>query len=196
MKDLLLKGKGMVDRARAAGEKAITSEDLVLIQQEYARVTSEASQVYMNASEAKPPPDNVGRAGFNLLRRLLKKENEALYFMRNLTIPFSNNLAEQDLRMEKMKQKINRCFQTFFGRTISYRARSYISTARRQGWNIIEALTEAVAGFLRLLLNEAQPIISLLIASSYLYSKYGEVLNIHPFSQYFIIQQDFKITKE
>lgn len=153
MTNLLLKGKEMADKARAIGKEAIIPEDIALIEQEYVQVILTASHVYLGASKAEQPPDNAGKAGFNLLRRLLKKKDEVLYFMHNLAIPFSNNLAEQDLRMEKVKQKISGCFRTFSGGIISCRVRSYISTARKQGWNIIEALTEAVAGSPRLILT-------------------------------------------
>ena len=153
MQDLLLKGNGMTNKARAEGKEAVATEDIVLIEQEYIKVILQATHVYLDASKREDPPDNIGKAGFNLLRRLIKKKDEVLYFMRNLAITFTNNLAEQDLRMEKVKQKISGCFRTLLGGAISCRVRSYISTARKQGWNIIEALTEAVAGSARLLLN-------------------------------------------
>ena len=74
-----------------------------------------------------------------------------LAFTYDLEVPFSNNLAEQDLRMEKVKQKISGCFRTFEGGVISYRIRSYISTLKKQGWRIIDALADAVRGSPRLL---------------------------------------------
>lgn len=151
MTDLLLKGKGMVDRAKAEGKAAVASEDLVLIEKEYQSLVLQAGSIYLDGARAEHPPDGVGKAGFNLFRRLLRRMDEVLYFIRDLTIPFSNNLAEQDIRMEKVKQKISGCFRTFVGGTISCRVRSYISTARKQGWNIIDALTEAVAGSPRML---------------------------------------------
>ena len=155
MTELLVKGKEIADKTRAEGKEAIIAEDIALIEQEYIHLILKAGHVYVDASKTENPPDGVGKTGFNLLRRLLKKKDEVLYFMRDLVIPFSNNLAEQDLRMEKVKQKISGCFRTFTGGAISCRVRSYISTARKQGWNIIEALTEAVAGSPRLILNEA-----------------------------------------
>jgi len=126
MAELLLKGKGMADKARAARQEAIIPDDMRLIEQEYVRVILKAAHVYLNASETGNPPNDVGKTGFNLLRRLLKKKDEVLYFMHNLAIPFSNNLAEQDLRMEKVKQKISGCFRTLSGGAISCRVRSYI----------------------------------------------------------------------
>jgi transposase len=151
MTDLLVKGKGMVDRAKAEGKETIASEDLALIENEYQNLVLRAGSIYLDAAEKEHPPDGLGKTGFNLFRRLLKRMDEALYFIRDIAIPFSNNLAEQDLRMEKVKQKISGCFRTFAGGMISCRTRSYISTARKQGWNIIDSLAEAVSGSPRML---------------------------------------------
>lgn len=146
MTDLLLKGNRVAGNAREQGKTAVAIEDIALIEKEYDGLILKAGHVYIDAFRTEHPPDGVGKTGINLLKRFLKKKDEVLYFLRDLTIPFSNNLAEQDLRMEKVKQKISGCFRTFNGGAISCRVRSYISTARKQGWNIIDALAEAVAG--------------------------------------------------
>ena len=65
-------------------------------------------------------------------------------YLKNYTKhPFArldNNQGEQDIRMAKLKQKIGGCFRTFAGGQLFCRVRSYISTARKQGWNIWDAL--------------------------------------------------------
>jgi transposase len=55
-------------------------------------------------------------------------------------VPFTNNLAEQDLRMMKVKMKISGCFRTLEGALDFARLRSVISSARKQGLNILEIL--------------------------------------------------------
>jgi transposase len=151
MTELLLKGKKITDNAKAEGKSTVDPTDLALIEREYESLILRIGNAYLDTTTAASPPNGVGKAGFNLFKRLLRRMDEVLYFIRDLAIPFSNNLAEQDLRMEKVKQKISGCFRTFVGGTISCRIRSYISTARKQGWNIIDALTEAVSGSPRIL---------------------------------------------
>ncbi len=86
------------------------------------------------------------RPGKNLLDRLEKKEDNVLRFLHDPGIPFTNNEAERDIRMMKLKQKISGCFRTSPGAEVFCRIRSYLGTARKQKWNIFEALTLATQG--------------------------------------------------
>lgn len=57
-------------------------------------------------------------------------------------MPFTNNLAEQDIRMMKLRMKISGCFRTAEGAKTFATLRSVISTARKQGWNILKTLMD------------------------------------------------------
>ncbi len=56
------------------------------------------------------------------------------------TIPFKN-LAEQALRMMKVKMKISGAFRTFDAAQDFAALRSIVATARKQGCNILQTLT-------------------------------------------------------
>ena len=82
----------------------------------------------------------------NLLVRLGEYESSVLAFLHDINVPFSNNLAEQDIRMIKVRLKISGCFRTIQGAKYFARIRSYLSTARKQNRNILDSITEAISG--------------------------------------------------
>ena len=81
------------------------------------------------------------RTGHNLLLRLATRKQDTLRFLHDPTVPFTNNQAERDGRMMKLRQKISGGFRSPEGAIDFALIRSFFSTARKQGWNIIDALT-------------------------------------------------------
>ncbi len=86
------------------------------------------------------------RKGHNLLIRLRDYKEDILRFMADPTVPFTNNQAERDLRMMKVKQKISGGFRTQEGADVFIRIRSYISTLKKQDLNVFESIKLAMCG--------------------------------------------------
>jgi len=88
-------------------------------------------------------PDHKGRFAqhpvTNLLIRLRDYQEAVLAFLHHPEVPFDNNLAERDLRMMKVKQKISGCFRTWQGAEVFAAVRTYLATARKQGISILHA---------------------------------------------------------
>jgi transposase len=80
------------------------------------------------------------RTGHNLLLRLRVRQMDVLRFLSDPTVPFTNNLAERDGRMMKLRQKISGGFRSVDGAEDFAVIRSLLSTARKQGWDILRAL--------------------------------------------------------
>ena len=80
------------------------------------------------------------RIGHNLLMRLRERKSDVLRFLHDLDVPFTNNQAERDARMMKLRQKISGGFRCEASAQDFATIRSALSTARKQGWNILHTL--------------------------------------------------------
>lgn len=82
----------------------------------------------------------------NLWERLEKHESAVLLFARNAEVSFTNNRAERDLRMSKIKQKVSGCFRTEIYAKAYCRISSYLQTMANKGINPLIAIQMALAG--------------------------------------------------
>jgi transposase len=79
-----------------------------------------------------------------MLKRLTKYKDNYLLFLKNYAAPFTNNLAERDLRPCNTKQKVSGCFRTWEGLNCFARIRSLISTAKKNSLNVLEIIRALV----------------------------------------------------
>ncbi|HEY7417372.1 MAG TPA: IS66 family transposase [Ktedonobacteraceae bacterium] len=111
-------------------------------------------EVLARGFAAQPPPEVLERrqgrrkqsAAKNLLDNWVRRAEQVLAFLEDLTISFTNNQAERDLRMVKVQQKISGIFRSERGLTAFCRIRSYLSTMRKQGRTMLAALVSVFRG--------------------------------------------------
>jgi transposase len=149
MKELLLEIKEEVERVRLTGRQRLDKQRLIAYQSRYDEIIRrglEANPLPPEAKhnplrgEEKRPARSKRAPSLNLVLRLQRCQAEALLFMHDLRVPFTNNLAERDLRMIRLQQKISGCFRAPDGSRAFCRIRSYISTMKKQGREVVAEL--------------------------------------------------------
>jgi transposase len=116
-------------------------------------IRTEYDAILIDGAIANPAQPNSGKRGrtaqsvpFNLLRRLREHADDVLRFTTDHRVPFSNNLAEQAIRMPKVKHKVAGCFRTFDGAQTFCTIRSYLATLQKQKIDILKSLRQAFNG--------------------------------------------------
>jgi len=147
MRDMLREANLAVNKAREAGATALAPDELAAFVERYWAAVRLGLAFHRELpkleTKANPRGRTKQRPGHNLLERLKTFKTETLRFLTDFDVPFTNNLAEQDLRMMKVKMKISGSFRTLDGAQIFARLRSVVSTARKQGCNILQTLAAA-----------------------------------------------------
>jgi transposase len=147
---LLIEIKEAAAKARAAGQDRLGEESKGAFLRRYDRLIKKADR--LNPLPTRETGDSPRKKRLplspqrRLVSRLLRRREEVLRFMNDLTVPFDNNGTERDLRMVKLRQKIGGCFRTEDGARGFCRVRSYLSTARKQGHSPLYSLERALAG--------------------------------------------------
>ena len=143
MRDCLLDANRAVGDAKGRGESALEAALLERFDTRFWDALREG--LAFHRKRPRLPQAATGktkrRPGENLLRRLHQFKDDVLRFLVDFDVPFTNNLAEQALRMMKVKMKISGAFRTFDAAQDFAALRSIIATARKQGWNILQTLT-------------------------------------------------------
>jgi transposase len=146
MRATLMEANQAVREAKARGDTALTPEAIEAFEERYWAAVREGLALHRSLPAFDPSTDpkkkrKKQRPAHNLLIRFKTFKQETLRFLTDFEVPFTNNLAEQDLRMMKVKTKISGGFRTPSGAIDFARLRSVISSARKQGRNILRALT-------------------------------------------------------
>jgi transposase len=140
--ELLVAACHEADQAGGALEPA----RLLAYRQQYDAILAQGAAVNPRA----PPSGRRGRTrqskALNLIDRLRDHADEVWRFASDHRVPFSNNVAEQAVRMPKVKQKISGGFRTVAGLENFCTIRSYLATLHKQGENLFQALTAAFQG--------------------------------------------------
>jgi transposase len=148
MKELLVDMKAAVDQARDAGRQALHPLEVLDWKTRYAALVEDGYQ----ANPPDPPPQGSKKGrrkqspARNLLDRLSTHQDAVLAFLENFAVPFDNSLAERDIRMVKVQQKVSGCFRSVTGAHAFCRIRGYLSTLRKQGMSALTALEQALLG--------------------------------------------------
>lgn len=126
-----------------------------LNEREYANLQKRYRNILTRGAKQMPPiePRTPGQRGklaksdaHNLWERLKKHEKAVLLFAAKAQVPFTNNRAERDLRMAKVKQKVSGCFRTEQYAEAYCRISSYLQSMASKGHNPLVAIQMALSG--------------------------------------------------
>lgn len=140
MKNLLIDIKKEVDLTWNYAN-AVTLDKIEVFENRYAQILEDGfKEDYIANSETYAKKKVKKSTSLNLLNRLSGYNDRILAFMYDFDIPFDNNLAERDLRMTKVKQKISGTFRSVEGANAFTRIRGYVSTVRKNGLNTLNCI--------------------------------------------------------
>jgi len=148
MSDLLLKMNAFVENQKNTNSHMTKAQKEKLIKR-YRSIVAQGRAANLPLMTVYTKPKRGRRKqtkAQNLLNRLENHETSVLAFFHDKQLPFTNNLAEQDIRMIKVRQKISGCFRTLQGAVYFARIRSYLSTARKNGLDLLQSITKALNG--------------------------------------------------
>ena len=156
MRAILYDGRDLAEAARSAGQDAVDPVAIAEILLRYKACWGKAIKYH----EGLPPlprlsNSNKGpkkrRKAHNLALRFQHYKDMVLLFLHDLSVPFTNNEAEQGLRIPKVREKVSGCFRTKKGVENYCILRSVTETGRKQGWGTLDTLRAGPAEFIKLL---------------------------------------------
>jgi transposase len=147
LKTLVLDMKEATEQAREQGKHRLDPREGVDWEAQFLRLLDEGDQA---PPPTTAPPGHRGRCNQsearNLLDRVRQQQKAVLTFLQDLRVDFDNNLAERELRMVKVQQKVSGCFRSEAFAHAFARIRGYLSTLRKQGLPLLSALQATLCG--------------------------------------------------
>jgi transposase len=138
--DALLALNETAEAVRGAGHGAISPEILAGHEDWFRKAA--AAGIALNAGRN----GKLQQKRHALATRMQARKDDYLRFARDLRVPFTNNPAEQAIRMSKLRIKISGCMRSMTGAEEFCAIRSYLATAARHGISGLDALTRAFQG--------------------------------------------------
>lgn len=145
MKDLLLETCRKISKRK---KKKLSKAEYNNLQKQYRNILTRGEKE-LPAIPEKPNGKRGKMAksdAHNLWERLKDHESSILLFAKKSEVSFTNNRAERDLRMSKVKQKVSGCFRTEHYAKAYCRISSYLQTMSNKGYNPLIAIQMALAG--------------------------------------------------
>ncbi|XAH21722.1 IS66 family transposase [Xylophilus sp. GW821-FHT01B05] len=153
MMELLLQAQ----REVAQADSPLPLERQAWFEAQWEQLLQRGERLHPEVLPSGAPRNRQGRhqqsKAFNLLKRLRVHRREVWRFMTDADVPFTNNLAEQALRMSKVRQKVSGCFRTREGADTFFTLRSYLATMRKQRACLFDCLISVFSG------NTRQPVL-------------------------------------
>lgn len=145
MKRLLLATCKVVSKRK---RKTLTKNEYANLQKRYRNIITRGEKE-LPEIPAKPNGQRGKIAksdAHNLWERLKEHEKAVLLFAKDPYVPFTNNRAERDLRMAKVKQKVSGCFRKEVYAQAYCRISSYLQSMANKGYNPLVAIQMVLNG--------------------------------------------------
>lgn len=141
LQDLLFNLNDLRNKLIASGAKELDHMTRQTFLEHYDRILR--SGLELNPIP-KRTPGKRGRikknTAANLLLRLQENRTSFVLLLENLSVPFSNNIAEASIRMSKVRLKVSGCFRTLSGGRDFADIMTYLETARKNGVGAYQAI--------------------------------------------------------
>jgi transposase len=124
----------------SAGRTSCASWQLALFEAEYDLLIREGLKALSQMNETAWGYDEYNA----MFKRLVNFKDSYMLFMRDYKVPFTNNLAERDLRMEKTKEKVSGMFRSWNGIVAHSKVRSFMSTAKKRNKDLFSSVLQVI----------------------------------------------------